>query len=172
MNQKGLINIVLIIVALIGTGIYFISTRQTISPPSVTTPSPTPTPSPSPKPSPNPSPTTTIIDDNPYSWPGQNGCITVFYKESHWIFDPPLTLAETKAFESWLGFGHSYKEALLTQEYYNRHSSPPPDPEVYPDDWGWSGWHTMVGENRERLKLMTTKLGVGQSCPKTEKIPR
>ncbi|HEY4496240.1 MAG TPA: hypothetical protein VJC04_02685 [Candidatus Paceibacterota bacterium] len=55
MNQKGFINILLIIivVALVGAGAYFVSTKQ-ITPPnpiSIPTPSPTPTPTPSPTPS-------------------------------------------------------------------------------------------------------------------------
>ena len=68
MNQKRFINIILIIivVALVGAGVYFVSTRQ-VTPP---------TPSPTPKPSPTPS-TTPIIGDDPYSWPIQNVCIPV-----------------------------------------------------------------------------------------------
>src|SRR3989344_5893397 len=54
MNQKGFINIILVIivVALVGAGAYFVSTRQVMPP----TPSPTPTPSPIPTPTPNPTP--------------------------------------------------------------------------------------------------------------------
>lgn len=51
MNQKGFVNILLIVivVALIGTGVYVVSTRQTLPP--VPTPSPVPTPIPTPIPS-------------------------------------------------------------------------------------------------------------------------
>ena len=60
-HQKGFINILLIVivVALVGAGIYVVSTRQTpppVSPPTPT-PSPTPTPTPTPKPRPTPTPT-------------------------------------------------------------------------------------------------------------------
>ena len=59
MNQKGFINILLIVivVALVWTEIYFVSTRQ-ISPP-VPTPSPSPTPTPTPIPTPTPKPNPT-----------------------------------------------------------------------------------------------------------------
>jgi hypothetical protein len=59
MNQKGSINIILIIIvfALVGVGAYFVATRQ-IAPTPVPTPIHTPSPSPTltPKPSPKPSP--------------------------------------------------------------------------------------------------------------------
>ena len=69
MNQKGFINILLIIivVALVGAGAYFVSTKQTTSPNPIPTPTPSltpiPTPSPTPKPSstPKPSPTPTPV---------------------------------------------------------------------------------------------------------------
>ena len=65
MNQKGFINILLIvvIVALASAGVYFVATRQapptpipTPTPSPSPTPTPTPTPSPTPKPSPTPAP--------------------------------------------------------------------------------------------------------------------
>ena len=65
MKQKGFINILLIVlvVASIGTGIYVVSTRQTLPPvpnPSpIPSPTPTPTPTPRPDPIPKPSPTST-----------------------------------------------------------------------------------------------------------------
>ena len=79
MNQKGFINIILIIIviALVGTGAYFVSTGQ------VTLPTPSPTPTSTSKPSPtfesSSIPTTTIpfIGDDTYSWPIQNVCIPV-----------------------------------------------------------------------------------------------
>ncbi len=53
MNQKGFINILLIVivVALVGTGIYVVSTRQVSQPVPTPSPSPTPTPTPNPVPS-------------------------------------------------------------------------------------------------------------------------
>ena len=69
MKQKGFVKILLIIivVALVGTGAYFVSTKQTTSPNPIPTPTPSltpiPTPSPTPKPSstPKPSPTPTPV---------------------------------------------------------------------------------------------------------------
>ena len=67
MNQKGFINIILIIivVALVGVGVYFVSTKQITQPNPIPTPTPSPTPTPTlsptpspiPKPSPIPTPT-------------------------------------------------------------------------------------------------------------------
>ncbi len=59
MNQKGFINIILIVivVALIGVGAYFVSTKQTAPPNPTPTPTPSPTPTPTPSPTPKPSPT-------------------------------------------------------------------------------------------------------------------
>lgn len=63
MNQRGFVNILLIIVviALVGAGIYVVSNRQTPSsvPTPTPTPSPSPTPTPTPTPTPKPSPTPT-----------------------------------------------------------------------------------------------------------------
>ncbi len=61
MNQKGFINIILIliIVTLVGAGAYFVSTRQTTPATPTPSPSPTPTPTPTPVPTPKPSPTPT-----------------------------------------------------------------------------------------------------------------
>lgn len=69
-NQKGSINIIpiIIVVALVGAGAYFVSTRQITPPTSSPTPSPTtspsPTPTPTPKPSPTLTPTSTSVPDS------------------------------------------------------------------------------------------------------------
>lgn len=57
MNQKGFVNILLIIVvvALVGAGVYVVYSRQALSP--VSAPTPTPSPSPTPTPAPKPSST-------------------------------------------------------------------------------------------------------------------
>jgi len=59
MNQKGFINILLIVivVALVGTGAYFVGTRHTIPPAPIPTPTPTPSPTSTPSPTPTPPPT-------------------------------------------------------------------------------------------------------------------
>ena len=65
MNQKGFINILLIIivVALVGAGVYFVSTKQITPlnpiPTYIPSPTPTPTPSPTPNTSPIPKPSST-----------------------------------------------------------------------------------------------------------------
>lgn len=58
MNQKGFINIILviIIVALAGVGAYFILNQQTTPPIFIPTPTPIPSPTPTPTPSPTPTP--------------------------------------------------------------------------------------------------------------------
>lgn len=58
MNQKGFIKILLIItvVALLGAGAYFVSTKQTTPPNPIPTPTPSPTPTPKPSPTPTPVP--------------------------------------------------------------------------------------------------------------------
>ncbi len=73
MNQKGFINILLIVivVVLVGAGIYVVSTRQ------VTPPTPTITPKPSPTPALSPNSTTATTGDDAYNWPIQNVCIPV-----------------------------------------------------------------------------------------------
>lgn len=63
MNQKGFISILLIviIVAFVGAGTYFVATRQVRPPIPTLIPSPTPTPSPTSTPTPQPSPTPTPV---------------------------------------------------------------------------------------------------------------
>ena len=57
MNQKGFVNILLIVVVvLVSAGAYFVATRKTTPSISVPTPTPTPTPAPTPTPKPNPTP--------------------------------------------------------------------------------------------------------------------
>lgn len=74
MNQKGFINILLIIavVALIGVGTYFVSTKQITLP--IPNPATNPTPTPSPIPTPKPSPTPT---PNPIQPPQNNNILSV-----------------------------------------------------------------------------------------------
>jgi len=61
MNQKGFVNIAVIIgvIVLIGVAGYFIANRQTPLPEPTPSPAPSPNPTPSPTPSPNPTPSPT-----------------------------------------------------------------------------------------------------------------
>ncbi|KKR88960.1 MAG: hypothetical protein UW50_C0002G0023 [Candidatus Wolfebacteria bacterium GW2011_GWA1_44_24] len=85
MNQKGFINIILvvIIVALVGAGAYFVSTRQTISPTPMPSSSPTPTPTPTPT---QPSTTDTGLKPSTPVPPQANKSAWKTYRNNKYLF--------------------------------------------------------------------------------------